>query len=80
VKSNDVDHTIELQPDVLYMVNPGSAGQPRDGDPRAAFALFDSTQKLVTLCRVEYPVRKTAADIQKAGLPDVLGLRLFQGF
>jgi diadenosine tetraphosphatase ApaH/serine/threonine PP2A family protein phosphatase len=79
VPKSERDLTIELEPDALYMINPGSVGQPRDGDPRAAYATFDSDQKLVTLRRAVYPVQKTAADIKKAGLPDVLGLRLFEG-
>ena len=63
----------------MYMVNPGSVGQPRDGDARAAYAMYDSEQKLVTLRRVEYPIQKTAEEIMHAGLPDVLAFRLFQG-
>jgi predicted phosphodiesterase len=80
VRRADREHVIALEPDTLYLVNPGSVGQPRDSDPRAAYALFDSEQRLVTLCRVEYPVEKTAAEIDGAGLPGVLGLRLFHGF
>jgi len=71
---------IALEPDVVYMINAGAVGQPRDGDPRAAYALFDSDQRLVTLRRIDYPVQKTADDIRKAGLPEVLAFRLFQGF
>jgi predicted phosphodiesterase len=70
---------IALEPDTVYMVNPGSVGQPRDGDPRAAYAIYDSEQNVVTLCRAEYPVEKTAEEIKEAGLPDVLAFRLFQG-
>ena len=80
VRPSDHEHVIELEPDTLYLVNSGSVGQPRDGDPRAAYAFFDSEQNLVTLCRAEYPVEKTAAEIDSAGLPGVLGLRLFHGF
>jgi len=65
---------------VVYLINPGAVGQPRDGDPRAAYAVFDSEQRLVMLRRVEYPVQKTANDIRAAGLPALLALRLFQGF
>jgi diadenosine tetraphosphatase ApaH/serine/threonine PP2A family protein phosphatase len=54
-------------------------GQPRDGDPRAAYAIYDSDKKLVTLRRADYPIEKTATEIQAAGLPEVLGLRLFHG-
>jgi predicted phosphodiesterase len=71
--------TIALEPDVVYMVNPGAVGQPRDADPRAAYAAFDSEERIVTLHRVAYPIRKTAEDIRKAGLPDILAFRLFQG-
>jgi diadenosine tetraphosphatase ApaH/serine/threonine PP2A family protein phosphatase len=61
------------------MVNPGSVGQPRDGDPRAAYAIYDSDRKLVALRRAQYPIEKTAHEIQEAGLPEVLGIRLFYG-
>ena len=70
---------LELKSGVRYLVNPGSVGQPRDGDPRAAYAIYDSEQKLVILRRAEYPVQKTADDITAAGLPPVLALRLFRG-
>lgn len=69
----------QLEPDTLYMVNPGSVGQPRDRDPRAAYALYNPETKLVTLRRTSYAIDQTAALIKKAGLPDVLGLRLFLG-
>jgi predicted phosphodiesterase len=68
-----------LEPDILYMVNPGSVGQPRDRDPRAAYALYNPDTKLVTLRRKNYPVNRTAEVIKEAGLPDVLGFRLFMG-
>jgi predicted phosphodiesterase len=73
------ESVLALEPDTLYMVNPGSVGQPRDGDPRAAYAIFDSEQNTVLLRRVEYPIQKTAEEIIGAGLPDVLALRLFEG-
>lgn len=70
---------IELEPDVVYMINPGSVGQPRDGDPRAAYAIYDSEKKTVALYRIEYPIQKTAEEIERAGLPGALAFRLFQG-
>jgi predicted phosphodiesterase len=79
VPSKHQESVIALEPDTFYMINPGSIGQPRDGDPRAAYAIFDSEQKTVFLRRVEYPIQKTAEEILKAGLPDVLALRLFEG-
>jgi len=80
VRKTENESVLALEPDVVYMINPGSVGQPRDGDPRAAYAIYDSTQKLVFLRRVEYPIGKTAEEIKKAGLPGVLAFRLFQGF
>ncbi|HEX4771731.1 MAG TPA: metallophosphoesterase family protein [Bryobacteraceae bacterium] len=80
VRFSEREYVLELEPDVTYMVNPGSVGQPRDRDPRAAYVLFDSSRKLVTFRRVPYSVAETVADIQAAGLPDMLGLRLLAGF
>jgi predicted phosphodiesterase len=77
---SETGYVLELEPDVAYMVNPGSVGQPRDQDPRAAYVLYDPARRLVTFRRVEYPVLETVAEIQQAGLPDVLGLRLLSGF
>jgi predicted phosphodiesterase len=68
-----------IEPATSYMFNPGSVGQPRDGDPRAAYATFDSEQKVVSLHRVEYDVGKTANEILQAGLPGVLAFRLSNG-
>jgi predicted phosphodiesterase len=79
VPKQERDLVIALEPDVLYLVNPGSVGQPRDGDPRAAYAIYDTEQKIVRLRRVNYPVQKTADDIRKAALPPVLAVRLFRG-
>jgi predicted phosphodiesterase len=79
VRKGQNEAVLPLEPDTLYMVNPGSVGQPRDGDPRAAYAFYDSDERTVTLRRVEYPVQKTAQEIRQAQLPDVLAFRLFQG-
>jgi predicted phosphodiesterase len=61
------------------VLNPGSVGQPRDGDPRAAFALLDTTKKTVTTHRVEYDVESARQSILDAGLPGELGDRLRVG-
>jgi diadenosine tetraphosphatase ApaH/serine/threonine PP2A family protein phosphatase len=61
------------------MVNPGSVGQPRDGDPRAAFAVYDSTGPEVVLRRVHYPVDAAQRRIIGAGLPASLANRLAVG-
>jgi predicted phosphodiesterase len=61
------------------MINPGSVGQPRDGDWRAAFALFDSEQRQVTFCRVPYDLRSAQEKIFAAHLPARLATRLAAG-
>jgi len=62
-----------------YLVNPGSVGQPRDGDPRAAYAIVDEEQKRVELLRIDYPIGEAQAKVSKAGLPDILAQRLAVG-
>lgn len=61
------------------LVNPGSVGQPRDGDRRASYLLYDERQMHFQLRRVEYPVQEAAKAITAAGLPDFLGARLSSG-
>jgi len=62
-----------------YMVNPGSVGQPRDRDWRAAFAVYDSDSRSVTFYRVPYDIAGAQRRILDAGLPKVLALRLEAG-
>lgn len=62
-----------------YLINPGSVGQPRDGDPRAAYAILDLETDELRLERAEYDVDLTAQRIQAAGLPDYLAERLWVG-
>lgn len=62
-----------------YLVNPGSVGQPRDGDPRAGFGIVDTTAREMTIYRVEYPISKAQARILEEGLPEVLAQRLALG-
>ncbi|HEX6804279.1 MAG TPA: metallophosphoesterase family protein [Terriglobales bacterium] len=69
----------QLQTGASYMINPGSIGQPRDGDWRAAFALFDSEQRLVTFYRVPYDLRSAQDRIFAANLPPRLATRLAAG-
>jgi len=71
--------TIELERDVRYLVNPGSVGQPRDADPRAAYLIYEPGAGLVTFRRVEYDVESAQKKIIDAGLPDLLALRLQAG-
>ena len=62
-----------------FVINPGSVGQPRDGDPRAAYALDDTESRVVELRRVDYDLDKVYRRIVRAGLPEVLALRLYRG-
>jgi len=71
--------TLELEEDATYYINSGSVGQPRDGDPRAAYAVYEPEADLVTLCRAEYDVAAAQKKIVKAGLPEMLALRLGAG-
>lgn len=70
---------LKLQDDGKYLINPGSVGQPRDGDPRAAFAVYDSDSNSVTFFRIGYDIAKAQQRIRDAGLPDRLADRLTQG-
>jgi diadenosine tetraphosphatase ApaH/serine/threonine PP2A family protein phosphatase len=70
---------LTLRPESKYMLNPGSVGQPRDGDPRAAYAIVDTVTMTADLIRVGYPIETTQAKVIKAGLPDVLAQRLAAG-
>ena len=70
---------LELQANTKYMVNPGSIGQPRDGDPRAAFLLYDSDANSITFHRVPYDIERAQEKIISAGLPERLALRLAEG-
>jgi putative phosphoesterase len=62
------------------MINPGSVGQPRDDDPRAAYVLFDTQECRAEILRIEYDVERVAQAIKEAGLPRFLGERLTYGF
>ena len=62
-----------------YLLNPGSCGQPRDGNPQARFALFDSDLRTVEVRAVDYDWPAARDAILKAGLPPMLGERLGQG-
>jgi diadenosine tetraphosphatase ApaH/serine/threonine PP2A family protein phosphatase len=70
---------LALRPDAKYLVNPGSVGQPRDGDPRAAYAIVDVAERRIELFRVRYPVEEAQAKVIRAGLPEVLAQRLAVG-
>ncbi|MBN1526799.1 MAG: metallophosphoesterase family protein [Candidatus Omnitrophica bacterium] len=62
-----------------YVVNAGSVGQPRDGDPRAAFVIYDDEEGTVYTRRVPYDIKTARDKIMKAGLPPWLAARLSKG-
>lgn len=71
--------TVELKKSVRYMINPGSVGQPRDHDPRAAFLLYDTDENSITFYRVPYDIEQAQKKIISAGLPERLATRLAEG-
>lgn len=71
--------TVELRDTGKYMINPGSIGQPRDGDPRAAFLVYDTEKTAVTFFRVPYDIAAAQEKIFAAGLPERLAIRLEEG-
>ncbi len=70
---------IYLEKAKRYVVNVGSVGQPRDGDRRAAYVLYDEEKNTIELKRVEYDVDKVASRIISSGMPLDLGERLYEG-
>jgi diadenosine tetraphosphatase ApaH/serine/threonine PP2A family protein phosphatase len=74
-----VDTEIDLSETRRALINVGSVGQPRDEDPRAAYAIYDSAADRAWIRRVEYDIEREAHRIRSAGLPSVLAERLFLG-
>jgi len=72
------DHTLELS-EGRWLINPGSVGQPRDGDPRAAWLELDTEARTATYRRVDYEIDRAAEAIREAGLPEMLADRLYIG-
>jgi len=70
---------LELDGPDRRLLNPGSVGQPRDGDPRAAYLVLDLGARRATFRRVPYPVERTQAEIRERGLPESLAARLEHG-
>lgn len=77
--------TYSIEPQVTvdsggkFLVNVGSVGQPRDNNPQASYAIFDTTTREITIRRVGYDIDAAAIHIRDAGLPDILGERLRYG-
>jgi diadenosine tetraphosphatase ApaH/serine/threonine PP2A family protein phosphatase len=71
--------SMTLEKGTSYLLNPGSIGQPRDGDPRAAFAIADMDHQIVEFWRVPYDIESVQGRMAQAGLPEPLILRLSFG-
>jgi predicted phosphodiesterase len=71
--------TVAIDDASRFLINPGSVGQPRDRDPRAAYAVYSLEERLVTYYRVVYDIAKAQARIVQAGLPEPLANRLAIG-
>jgi predicted phosphodiesterase len=70
---------IKFKKDCRYIINPGAVGQPRDGDWRASYGIFDNQSLTFEWKRVEYPVKKTQEKMKQLGLPQFLIQRLSLG-
>ena len=68
-----------IEPGMKYFINAGSVGQPRDGDWRASYCIYDTDRNTINLRRVEYDIKTAQEKIIKAGLPEVLASRLDEG-
>jgi diadenosine tetraphosphatase ApaH/serine/threonine PP2A family protein phosphatase len=79
VPQGDEPTSLPLHADAQYLINIGSVGQPRDGDPRAAFGVYDDATQSMVLTRVVYPVDAAQRRILNAGLPASLANRLAVG-
>jgi predicted phosphodiesterase len=76
-KSTEI--TVSVDFGCKYLVNPGSVGQPRNGDHRASFVIYDSAKRTLRRICVEYDIAAAQNKIIQAGLPEILALRLGSG-
>ena len=71
--------SVAIEPGMKYFINAGSVGQPRDGEWKASYCIYDTDNKIVTFRRLEYDIETTQKKILDAGLPKILADRLSQG-
>jgi len=71
--------TVAIEPGMKYFINAGSVGQPRDGEWKASYCIYDTDNKTVTFRRLEYDIETTQKKILEAGLPKILAERLSLG-
>ena len=83
IKGNDISGgsyaRLKIDVEKKYFVNVGSIGQPRDGDPRASYAIYNMETQEIELRRIQYDIAATQDKIRKAGLPERLAARLAIG-
>jgi len=83
MKGFDVNYVVEsevhIQDGTRYLINVGSVGQPRDGNPYACYCVYDSDKRFFQIKRVPYDIHKAQEKILNAGLPHILADRLPQG-
>ena len=70
---------LNLEESYSYIINCGSVGQPRDGNPQASYVVFDTEKRAVSIKRIDYPIEKAQDKIRKANLPEFLAGRLAIG-
>lgn len=75
---NIYEYSLEKQ-NKRYLINPGSVGQPRDGNPKSSLAIFDSVEMKITFWRIEYSIKNAQKKILQAGLDEYLANRLAFG-
>lgn len=78
-RSGELFAALRLEPQRRYLLNPGSIGQPRDGDPRAAFAIVEPDHQVVEFWRVPYDISSVQERMRAAKLPEALAQRLAMG-
>ena len=78
VEENPAEQVV-IESGLKYFINAGSVGQPRDGDWRACYAIYDLAHNMVVFRRVEYDIETTQKKILEAGLPEMLAERLADG-
>jgi len=73
------ENEVKLENNLSYIINVGSVGQPRDGNPKSSYCIYDTDKKMIKIKRIAYPVAVAGDKIIKAGLPPFLAVRLSAG-
>lgn len=83
MKGMDANYVLEnearIEDGIRYLINTGSVGQPRDGNPYACYSVYDSSSRIFAMKRIPYDVQKAQEKILNAGLPHIFADRLPQG-